>query len=265
MLVNLTLREEFIVAGLEPPAGQISDFTIKHSNIQDYNVACQVLCLTLVGICMLARIYTRSFIKPPFQFEDCNAHYAGVHQWNVPQEEVAPFIEVSTRVILRLSLLTCNANMHVQLQYFGEIAYYLAAFMTKISILWFIIRVFKPHRRAILSARIFMGLMALYYLPALFFRIFRCNPVRKTWDPAVEGTCVGSEKGILYFDCVVSLLTDIAIFGFPVPLVWKLQTSVRRKLRILLVFASGMAYVRLLQSHFIMDVDNSLTECTEHA
>ncbi|KAL8784744.1 MAG: hypothetical protein Q9213_003775 [Squamulea squamosa] len=151
---------------------------------------------------------------------ECNTHYAGVHQWDVPQVEVGPFIKR---------------------QYFGELAYYLAAFFTKMSILSSIARVFRPHRRAVLFARVFIILMVLYYLPAFFIRALRCRPIRKTWNPIVGGACFGSEKEILYTDCVVSLVTDIAIFGLPVPLVWKLQTSVKRKLRILMVFVSGIA------------------------
>ncbi|KAL8764967.1 MAG: hypothetical protein Q9209_007794 [Squamulea sp. 1 TL-2023] len=123
-----------------------------------------------------------------------NSHYAGVHQWDVPLVEVGAFIKR---------------------QYFGELAYYLAAFFTKTSILSFIARVFRPHRRAVLFARVLMILMVLYYLPAIFIRILRCKPIRKTWNPIVGGACFGSEKDILYVDCVVSLVSDIAIFGLP--------------------------------------------------
>ena len=85
--------------------------------------------------------------------------------------------------------------------------------------------------------------MALYYLIVIPIRVFRCNPIRKIWVPRVEGRCIASERSMFLLDCVVSLLTDIAIFGLPVPLVWKLQTSLKHKVRILLVFASGIAYV----------------------
>lgn len=85
--------------------------------------------------------------------------------------------------------------------------------------------------------------MTLYYLLLTPIRAFRCNPIRKIWDYTVEGRCIGSERSLFLLDCVVSLLTDIAIFGLPVPLVWKLQTSLKHKVRILLVFASGIAYV----------------------
>lgn len=90
-----------------------------------------------------------------------------------------------------------------------------------------------------------MGLITLYYLLVIPIRAFGCNPIRKSWDPdpRIEGRCIGSEKTIFHLDCVVSLPTDIAVFGLPVPLVWKLQTSLKHKVRILLVFASGIAYV----------------------
>ena len=41
------------------------------SNVYYYNVACQILSYVLVGTCMLARIYTKIFIKPRIGLEDC--------------------------------------------------------------------------------------------------------------------------------------------------------------------------------------------------
>ena len=73
MMINDVQRGMAPVGGLEPPPGQSPDFTIRHSTVQDYNIACQVLSYSLVGICMLARVYTRTFIKPRFQLEDCKS------------------------------------------------------------------------------------------------------------------------------------------------------------------------------------------------
>ena len=81
MFLQLAPRDDVVVGDPNAPPGQTPDFSARHSNIQDYNVACQVLSYTLVGFCMLARIYTRAFIKPPFHLEDCETNRHCASAW----------------------------------------------------------------------------------------------------------------------------------------------------------------------------------------
>ena len=83
-----------------------------------------------------------------------------------------------------------------QIQYFGELVYYPTAFFTKTSILCLIARVFAPQRKAVLLIRLIICLMLLYYLPAFFVKLFRCNPIHKAWDVKVPGKCVTTESSI---------------------------------------------------------------------
>lgn len=55
----------------------------------------------------------------------------------------------------------------------------------------------------------------------------------------VLGKCIASEPTIFVADCTTSLVSDLAILLLPMPLVWQLRTSLRRKLRIMVVFAGG--------------------------
>ena len=131
-----------------------------------------------------------------------------------------------------------------QIDYFGEMIYYLAAFFTKTSILFLIARVFAPHRKAVLITRALISVMVFYYVPAFFIKLFRCNPIRKNWSPETEGKCIATKYSILFADCIISIITDLVILLLPLPLVWKLQISLRRKLKVMSVFAGGIVYVR---------------------
>ena len=53
------------------------------------------------------------------------------------------------------------------------------------------------------------------------------------------GNCIASEPTIFAADTVTSLVSDFAILILPMPLVWQLKTSLKRKLRIMVVFAGG--------------------------
>lgn len=84
-----------------------------------------------------------------------------------------------------------------------------------------------------------------YYLPAFFIKLFRCNPIRKTWLPTIDGKCIlVTEYNILYSDCIISIITNLGILLIPLPMVWALQTSLRRKMRVFSVFAGGIVYVQ---------------------
>lgn len=89
--------------------------------------------------------------------------------------------------------------------------------------------------------------MILYYVPAFFIKIFRCRPIHKTWITKAPGKCFTDEASIFLADCIVSLATDVIILVLPMPLVWTLKASLRRKLRIMVVFAGGILYVWLSQ------------------
>ena len=130
-----------------------------------------------------------------------------------------------------------------QLEYFGELVYYPAAFLTKASILFLIARVFRPNRKAVVVAHILIGLMVLYYLPAFFIKLFNCIPIHKSWQPHISGRCITKDHNLLLVDGVISLTVDLAILLLPVPLVLALQISWQRKIRILMIFAGGIACV----------------------
>ena len=132
-------------------------------------------------------------------------------------------------------------DMLEQLQYFNEAIYYVAALSAKSSILLLIARVFRPRRGAVLLARTLVGIMVLYYVPAFFIKLFRCDPIRKTWRPDTEGRCITSEYSILLADCIMSLISDFRILVLPVPFIWQLKTTKKRRSRIILVFTGGLA------------------------
>ncbi|KAL9012353.1 MAG: hypothetical protein Q9173_002876 [Seirophora scorigena] len=82
--------------------------------------------------------------------------------------------------------------------------------------------------------------MLLYYLYGFFMKLLRCIPVDKSWkSPLDQKSCISSDYAVLLSDCIVSLITDAIIFALPIPLIWQLQTSWNRKLRIYSVFAGG--------------------------
>jgi hypothetical protein len=112
------------------------------------------------------------------------------------------------------------------------------AFLTKISLLWIMTRVFSPYRKAVLFIYVFLVIMLLYYIPAVIVKIRICNPIAKFWDDSTHGTCL-DQSAIILADAVVSVVSDMIILILPLPLTLTLQMSMRKKLRVMGILGAG--------------------------
>ena len=76
---------------------------------------------------------------------------------------------------------------------------------------------------------------------AFFGFAFECTPVKTFWGDA-KGHCINSH----IFRMVASgsfVLTDLLIYVLPLPIVWHLHTTTKRKIELSLVFFLGGVYV----------------------
>jgi hypothetical protein len=112
------------------------------------------------------------------------------------------------------------------------------AFLTKISLLWIMTRVFSPYRKAVLFIYVFLVIMLLYYIPAVIVKIRICNPIAKFWDENTNGTCL-DQSAIILADAVVSVVSDMIILILPLPLTLSLQMAMRKKLRVMGILGAG--------------------------
>lgn len=98
----------------------------------------------------------------------------------------------------------------------------------------------------IITVNLFIWLAAIFVLVS-------CNPVAKTWDPSIPGTCWDFLQfhsfGI--FIGVYSAFTDFLLALFPWVLVWHLRMRRLEKAGICIAMSMGVLYVRLppLQSN----------------
>lgn len=132
--------------------------------------------------------------------------------------------------------------------YAGNFFFIAAVSSAKFSVLFFLSRLIPPH----VNSRWFNGaLWALYGLNAawaigvIFATVFFCNPVQKSWDPTLSGSC-GREFDLYLGNAISSAIVDLFILILPMPKIWALQASTKRKLGLGVVLGFGYAYVSLL-------------------
>lgn len=125
-----------------------------------------------------------------------------------------------------------------QIVYVGGVIYSFAIPLPKLVILLFYMRIFPNSRIkfAIYSVAIFV----IAWCPAvLLVNIFQCNPIKFYWNKSIKGgTCIDI-LAYWRYSSVPIILSDIAILVIPLPMIWRLQMTTRRKLAVSGVFLTG--------------------------
>lgn len=100
-------------------------------------------------------------------------------------------------------------------------------------------RIFEKPRSRIVIWAVLVACIA--WLVSIFFSsIFQCYPVSKAWDAThmAPGSCI-DQLSFFIASAATDLLTDVMILSLPVPMVFKLQMPLRRKLAVSGMFLLG--------------------------
>ncbi|KAF2646226.1 hypothetical protein P280DRAFT_544619 [Massarina eburnea CBS 473.64] len=223
---------------LLPPDGQIP-LDPNAYTIYPIALGLGVTFSVLVGISIILRVFTRSYIMRVFRLEDVMiglaaigffisvgltltgfSHGFGKHQWNVTVGDLFQ-------------------SLH--LIYIIQIIYSVTIFLAKLGILLQIQHIFTGQKKSSMywASWVLMALVTAAYISITFILAFPCTPIRRAWHPLLPGTCNDKARpGI--FSGVVNLVTDIAILALPIVSVFQLQLSLKKKLAVSAVFAIGL-------------------------
>ncbi|KAJ5248918.1 hypothetical protein N7468_000369 [Penicillium chermesinum] len=119
-----------------------------------------------------------------------------------------------------------------------QILYYDAMVCTKISYLFFYLRIFvsKEFR---LATWICMMCAAAYWLGAILQVFLLCQPFEKNWNPTKPGHCANQNIAFSTIGAF-NLLTDLMIVFLPVRFIWQLQMNLATKLALFSIFGLGL-------------------------
>ncbi|KAJ5604824.1 hypothetical protein N7510_009978 [Penicillium lagena] len=81
-----------------------------------------------------------------------------------------------------------------------------------------------------------------YYTIITFIKMFICNPISAYWtrtqETETDALCL-NQPGVIIADSIISFLTDIAIFAFPVTFIWPLQMPFWKKVKVTTLLGLG--------------------------
>lgn len=139
-----------------------------------------------------------------------------------------------------------SANIDQQILVAAEPIWSSSNSAVKISILHLYIEIFitKIFRRL---CYLLMALTICFNTVVVLEAFLLCRPFAYNWDLAVAGSCADTNKAWLSAG-IINLLIDVCIIYMPLPLLWKLQMPVMKKIGITAMFGVGAVYAILRTS-----------------
>ncbi len=80
------------------------------------------------------------------------------------------------------------------------------------------------------------AIITLYTLIQTICVLTQCVPLQALWDRTIEGKCIPI-RIVFVVGGAVNAATDIAILSLPMPKLWNLNMSLKRKIQLTMIFA----------------------------
>ena len=128
-----------------------------------------------------------------------------------------------------------------QYYYLGELFYVTAQAMIKVSLLFFLLRVF-PEQKFRTACWITMGFVGVYGLVFFMVTVFQCWPIPYTWQqlsPTAHGKCQ-NENLQGWMSAIFNILLDLVILVLPMKQLYDLQMNWKKKLLSMFMFCLGV-------------------------
>ncbi len=94
----------------------------------------------------------------------------------------------------------------------------------------------RTYRRVVWIAvvAIFLG-----HLGCTLSLVFACNPVSKSWNPLLDGTCLPNGPSFTGY-AIVTIISDVAVSIIPLPVLVKLNIPLSKKIGLGVIFLLGL-------------------------
>ncbi|TDZ48403.1 hypothetical protein CTRI78_v008175 [Colletotrichum trifolii] len=188
------------------------------------------------------------FIETALVVAACN-HGLGRHQDTVSREDLDIYYKAkSTHQLFYASSLLATA----------------AAACTKLS-LCLLIQSINNHGRLHVANRSLFGVIAAWAVSGIIAEALQCS-LPDPWAASSKRKCPGRE-GVFLYNGLMDMLTDVALCALPVAMMWKVQTSTRRKLMVVALFGTRII-VPILSIPGLVSTHNfasNFTDSTWHA
>ncbi|KAF3001683.1 hypothetical protein E8E14_007899 [Neopestalotiopsis sp. 37M] len=146
--------------------------------------------------------------------------------------------------IVAIALLFAYCTGISQCNFYVSIVFYnTGLFLTKMTFLAQYYRVLAI-KKTRLVLKILMLVIGGWSLSQVFVGIFICQPVAKFWNDSLDGHCIPNLPQ-WYINAAGNIVTDIAVFILPLPVLGHLHLPKQQKLILLGIFSLGFFTVAI--------------------
>ncbi|KAI9889792.1 MAG: hypothetical protein M1814_004994 [Vezdaea aestivalis] len=120
------------------------------------------------------------------------------------------------------------------------IIYVLCSYSVKLSIVFLYQRIFVAYAKFQRWLWVYAGMASLFALAGILMEIFNCTPVKKSWEVTLPyGHCLQPLPALMSM-ASINIIYDLILFAMPIPLIWQLRVSRRRKVAVCFIFLLGL-------------------------
>lgn len=205
-----------------------------HDDRSNDIIISHAICLSLALIAIVLRFLSRHIGKVRLEPDD----------WMI----VASFIFASGEVACGLLAVHYGGGKHAilvtdpiafaKVVLATEVLYNPSIACVKFSILLLYRRIF-PSRAFRRYLYVVGAIIFTYSWINVITAIFQCRPIAAAWDLSItNATCVQLNIEIVVF-AVLNCVTDLTTICLPMPILWRLQIPLRRRLQLVALFLAG--------------------------
>lgn len=148
-----------------------------------------------------------------------------------------------------------------KVSYTTTLLYVPTVFIVKLALLSIMLRIFAPDPTKATVIYISVVVLVCYYIPMWFIKIFFCKPISAYWNGPLD-KCIDQQK-VIIADSVISIVSDLWILILPVPMLWSLQFTRVKKIRVSgILGAGGLATAFSIWRLVIMVEEGKTTDTT---
>ncbi|KAL3456385.1 hypothetical protein BJX64DRAFT_294141 [Aspergillus heterothallicus] len=248
------------IPALPPPRGSVSNFNSGRAPSQTAIIAVASIFLPLMLMAVITRVYVRIRIIKLWGIEDticilaaCGS-VANIVMYLKSKPTTAIYVPLLTGEDVALGLGKHSWNVPITIVMSAtnlrllspNVTYLFAVCFAKLSILFLYRRLFPVHREKIF---IWIGIVMNIVLSTTFMALSIANLIECIkFTSGVTEFCSFVHEEMVIWVTASNVFTDFYIAILPIPRVLNLQTSNRRKIGLVLTFASGLCIARLVHT-----------------
>ena len=119
-----------------------------------------------------------------------------------------------------------------------ELVYNASITFIRISVVLFYYRIFGKDRWYKRSLWITLSILVSWWISISVLAIFQCSPVARQWGYSTPGHCL-SFYGTFMGVTIPNVFVDLLILVLPLPMLWRLQINIKKKLALVANFMLG--------------------------